>query len=425
MYRITVNLIKNQEFLNPFTMKKSNPFKEVLFTIPKGVIGCLAIFFFLSYAFDCRTDKRPDIKDKSGPVKDTSDIEVEKKYSFYHQSALFASGLDVPPDSIYKELSNHTSYKKFKTKINKLWNDYEINKIKKIEKWREKHFPKDLTNPVFYPFSGPDIVNALAFFPEAQDYIMIGLENPGDVPDVKDASVKNIIRDLNNLSHGLRTYMKMNFFRTSEMANDFRKRRFSGFLGVIMFFLASYDCVITDIKYIYLDKEGKIQKNIKTKKKNLNTGIEISFYKTPEKINHRLIFLQVNVDDKHLKKNPILINFLKSQGRLNIITKAASYLMHYSTFSAIRSYLIKHGDFIIQTDSGVPLKYFKEDTWDLRYFGKYKVLKMFKDRYQKDLASIYKKKNPENLPFSYGYGGNFTPHKSNLMVAIRKKKDED
>jgi hypothetical protein len=41
--------------------------------------------------------------------------------------------------------------------------------------WRKANLPEDYSRSVFYPFSGPDILHPLTFYPEATEIIMFGL----------------------------------------------------------------------------------------------------------------------------------------------------------------------------------------------------------------------------------------------------------
>jgi hypothetical protein len=63
------------------------------------------------------------------------------------------------------------------------WSRLQTANIKKKSLAGNNLFRKKYTDTVFYPFSGPDILNALAFFPDGTEYIMFGLESPGRIPD--------------------------------------------------------------------------------------------------------------------------------------------------------------------------------------------------------------------------------------------------
>ena len=75
--------------------------------------------------------------------------------------------------------------------IDSSWALLEKKRLQAMKTWGRKEF--ELTNAetktVFYPFSGPDYLTANAFFPNADTYIMLGLEPVGKLPDV--VSFKN------------------------------------------------------------------------------------------------------------------------------------------------------------------------------------------------------------------------------------------
>ncbi|MEZ5327055.1 MAG: hypothetical protein R3F19_18550 [Verrucomicrobiales bacterium] len=68
-------------------------------------------------------------------------------------------------------------------KMNSLWERVEDQRLSKIREWRQRELG-GLTAPlVFYPFSGPDVLFADAFFPDARTYVLCGLESPDLMPD--------------------------------------------------------------------------------------------------------------------------------------------------------------------------------------------------------------------------------------------------
>ncbi|MBU1239324.1 hypothetical protein KKF84_01250 [Myxococcota bacterium] len=122
-----------------------------------------------------------------------------------------------------------------------------------------------------------------------------------------------------------------------------------------------------------------------------------------------------------LKKKPEIVNFLKKLPITTTYLKSASYLLHRPTFSIIRSAILDKTQFLLQDDSGFPIKHFTNDQWTNRFFGDYyQPIKMFAVRYQKDLKKIYKnKKNIGPLPFGIGY--KTYKGRSNLMFSVRNK----
>ena len=104
--------------------------------------------------------------------------------------------------------------------------------------------------------------------------------------------------------------------------------------------------------------------------------------------------------------------------------KSASYLMHKegiaepAHFEKIRSLILERSDFVVQDDSGVPLRLFARDTWKLQFHGRYEAPTPEFGKYlQKDLKVEMQRNSTGKLPFSYGYA--YKPGESNLMTAER------
>ena len=104
--------------------------------------------------------------------------------------------------------------------------------------------------------------------------------------------------------------------------------------------------------------------------------------------------------------------------------KSASYLLHKegmqepAHFEQIRSLILRHSDFVVQDDSGVPLRLFARDTWKLQFHGRYEAPTSEFGKYlQKALKVEMQRNSTGKLPFSYGYA--YKQNESNLMIAER------
>ena len=94
--------------------------------------------------------------------------------------------------------------------------------------------------------------------------------------------------------------------------------------------------------------------------------------------------------------------------------------MHSEGFSTIRSAILDASPAVLQDDSGIPFRFFKNPPWDARLYGTYtSVLDIFQENFQPDLLSAYEKQTlrVENINFGVGY--KFTAGQSNLLLAIR------
>ena len=92
--------------------------------------------------------------------------------------------------------------------------------------------------------------------------------------------------------------------------------------------------------------------------------------------------------------------------------------MYTLSFEQIRSLILTQSDFVVQDDSGVPLRLFARDAWKLQFHGRYEApTPEFGKHLQKDLKVEMQRNSTGKLPFSYGYA--YKQAESNLMTAER------
>ena len=108
-------------------------------------------------------------------------------------------------------------------------------------------------------------------------------------------------------------------------------------------------------------------------------------------------------------------------GAGNVYLKAASYLLHESYFSRIRSFLLNHATSVLQDDSGIPFRFFRDGGWRFWFFGTYSgTLDIFAKYYQSDLQSAFATSGAAvSLPFGTGY--KWRPGESNLLLAVKQR----
>jgi hypothetical protein len=89
-------------------------------------------------------------------------------------------------------------------------------------------------------------------------------------------------------------------------------------------------------------------------------------------------------------------------------------------FTKIRKVILDTSTFIVQDDSGVPIRYLEGKGWDVKYHGYYdQPIPLFRNRYQADLKKKMNRESTGVLPFSYGY--DHQVNKSNLITAKKKQ----
>jgi hypothetical protein len=334
----------------------------------------------------------------------------ESKAGDLAETARFLAGKGVAADSSLAEHARTPSYAEYTAQITSSWKQFQQPNLEHMRTWwTERALAKYST--VFYPFSGPDIGNALAFFPDADSYLLFGLEPPGAIPDLRSMDDEAISSGLNELESSLSTILQVNYFFTKAMEKKLGKGSFNSITGLLVFFLAMSDCEVTGARRIAIGK-GRIP------------GVEITFKRNGGK-QQTVRYFMVNVADAELAKSaPDFLPYVKKQGRFATMIKSASYLLHKegiaepAHFAKIRSLILAQSDLVVQDDSGVPLRLFARDTWKLRFHGRYEApTPEFAKYLEKDLRIEMQRNSTGKLPFSYGYA--YKNGESNLMTAER------
>ncbi|OHD66703.1 MAG: hypothetical protein A2176_11200 [Spirochaetes bacterium RBG_13_51_14] len=347
-----------------------------------------------------------------------------------NETALLFAGKDIPKESTLYPFTEADFYKSYRRQMESGWNQMQKPNMAKITKWWQQYKPSRYSDHVFYPFSGPDIMNAITFFPDAEIYILFGLEPPGIIPDPHSMTAGQIIQGLNGLRGSLGDILHMNFFKTEGMAAEMGSRSFNSITGVIIFFLAMNGYTLVDAQPIAIDAQsnvvpGKASDDIikwQNPPKSRVPGVEITFRKDSGKIK-KVRYYMLNVIDYALDTHsPNFIPYIKKEGPYATIIKSASYLMHNDNdkFTKIRAAILAQTNYLVQDDSGIPLRYFTPDRWKLTFHGYYdRPIGLFANRMQQDLKKVMDAKSTGKLPFSYGY--DYKPGQSNLITAEKIK----
>lgn len=340
-------------------------------------------------------------KAKSGKLTDTA--------------KLFA-GMDLDTNSPFAKVQKTNGWRNHQNFFNNAWSKLEKQQLTKVREWTGEELKQiNASSPsIFYPFSGPDFLYAYSLFPKAKEYVLVGLEPVGSVPDFTKLNNHQINYKLRESRSSLSEILQFSFFRTNDMKVDLRKQ---GVLPILYVFMARTGNRILDLQYIGLDKDAKIQQF----QKGMLPGVKIAFVPEGESEPRNLYYFSTDLSDSGLKRRPELTKFVTKLDNPITYLKAASYLMYNGSFSNIKNTILANSSHILQDDSGMPLKSFNSSQWDLNFYGAYtRPIGLFRNRYQSDLRKIYtSNKNIEPLNFGIGY--KFGTNQSNLMLAKTKK----
>jgi hypothetical protein len=312
-------------------------------------------------------------------------------------TAHFLAGL--PVKGALEPLTQTEVWRQHVNALDEAWFKKEYFQLGPIRAWMVAHASEyyGSTNTMYYMFSGPDFLYAHTFFPNANTYILAGLEPVGQVPDLSHRSSEMIEGELSALRSSMKTILNTHYFITKDMRTDLGRGNIGGTLPILYVFLARRGCTVLDTTYIKSPAEG----------------VKIGF--TSGGPRQTLYYFKTDLSGG----KSAFLSWCAKQGPGLSLLKAASYLMHGEGFTGVRNFLIEQSRVIIQDDSGIPLHAFPKN-WKVDCYGRYVPHKeMFGGFRQPDLAALYAKDPPPpELGFAFGY--HWQPDRGILMMATRK-----
>jgi hypothetical protein len=268
--------------------------------------------------------------------------------------------------------------------LDKAWETKEYFQLGPIAKWMESHAPECYRygGTMYYMFSGPDFLYADAFFPNANTYILAGLEPVGQVPDVAHMNPDTLNANLGALRNSMTTLLVTHYFVTEEMKGSLGRSTLTGTVPILYVFLARLGCTVLDTTFIHSPADG----------------VRITF--SHHGRSQTLYYFKTDLSGG----NSAFLRWCAARGPGVSLVKAASYLMHGEGFSGVREFLLSHSSCIVQDDSGIPLRAFNKN-WSLEYYGRFVPHGEKFGKYdQTALAEIYHRNPPPpELGFAFGY----------------------
>jgi hypothetical protein len=350
---------------------------------------------------------------------------VSTERASVNDTARFLAGRPVSDGSPLLPLTQDPAWQQHAAFFDKAWGKLDARQLAGIRDWQANYLP-EATQPVpvaFYMFSGPDLLYAEQFFPNASTYILAGTEPIGPLPEVLRFVGPALYPVLQNLEKSLNNVLSFSFFITKDMKIDLQRQELQGTLPIFYIFLARAGKTITDITFLTLDKTGVPQIATPGAKPNkLTPGVRITFTGAEGASPQTLYYFTTDLSNDGIRSQPGFLKFCGTQGLSDSLLKSASYLMFENGFSTVRDFLLTHSNVIVQDDSGIPISAFDPAKWSLRFFGSYAgPIELFKQYFQLPLQTLYQQSHPGPLEFGIGY--RWSPKQSTLIVAKRKSTE--
>ncbi|MCU0780054.1 MAG: hypothetical protein MUF04_03005 [Akkermansiaceae bacterium] len=315
--------------------------------------------------------------------------------------ARFLAGKPVRAGAMLSRLQQSQAYAGHEAEMRGVWVTITRNRVQRMEMWSaEQVRPATYRDRVlFYPFGGPDLLHAEAMFPHLPNKILMGLEPVGSLPALESLTEQEVLAALPAYRQATRKQMQVSFFVTKDMKTELRASVLDGVTPILLATVALLDGTVEAVHPL---RAGSYP------------AVDIR-YRNREGRHCSVVYVQGDLSNSGFGKYR---EFLDSYGRGSAYVKAASYLMHESSFSAVRGYLLANCNSILQDDSGIPYRFFAPDQWHIRLFGVYDApIPLFAEYTQQDLRTAFALAPP--APMGFGSGYHFRARDTNLLFATR------
>lgn len=341
--------------------------------------------------------------------------------------ANFIAGINTFKTKLCNELIKDSAWIKYARKTDGNWEKLDTTRYEAMEGWVTSQLSSTETEAynLFYPFSGPDFLNADIFFPKADTVTMMGLEPVGSLPKLGEESFKDsLYKYVSTIKLSLNDILNLSFFKTKDMFTELRSSELNGATHLLLWFAARRGYNISSVKHIALDFTGRVitkdDGDTAYAKSNVK-GIEIACVNQSR--NKVIRYFSTDISNHGFKKNERLNNFLQAYHFKNTLVKSASYLMHAANFTKIKNIILDKTTNLLQDDTGVPYRYLTGENWQLTLFGTYdRPIHLFAKNYQEDLKQAYD--SLETKPLSFGIGYKYRKNESTWMLISRKGEDK-
>jgi hypothetical protein len=326
------------------------------------------------------------------------------------------AGLGAATDRGHSTWQKSPEWLKYEDWIDGRWSYIQRVRLGAMKAWAGGALGGLRDKPVYYPFSGPDFLYVNAFFPDSKYLLMAGLEPIGTLPDLTQLQQQGRLGAyLQDVKTSLFTILAASFFKTKDMKTDLGNQLVDGLLPDLAVFLGHEGYGIDSLRYVSLGRDGTLRPHGAAGA----TGVQIAYYRGDRDDRHYLLYFQADLGNDGLSSNPGYIRLMHRLGPGVTYLKAASYLLHDDYFSTMRDAILDNSVGVVEDDSGLPLRDFKPNRWNVAAYGNYTgPLPLFKQYYQPDLAQFYATNSHPALSFGSGY--KYIAASSSLLVATKK-----
>jgi hypothetical protein len=290
-----------------------------------------------------------------------------------------------------------------------------------MRNWADSELIRDTTvTTLFYPFSGPDFITSEIFYPGIKQFILVGLEPLGELPDLTQMKPDSVRDFMNSMNNTLNDLLVRSYFITSKMNNDLRKAKVNGVIPMLSVFIERTGHHLVSIRRVGVDSLGNclVADSLKNRT-SYAEGVKMDFRSTATNKTQSVTYFRADLSNKGLKNSKGFRAYLSRIPLSYSFLKSAAFLMYSHNFKVIRDLIFDKSETILQDDSGIAFRDFNRSKWEIRLFGKFSKPKNELSFYRESsLVEAFRHTKAKPLPFSLGY--NWGTDHTCMIYAIRK-----
>ncbi|HET7504689.1 MAG TPA: hypothetical protein VFK02_26890 [Kofleriaceae bacterium] len=317
--------------------------------------------------------------------------------------------------------------------IKKAQSDYLQQWVSPARSFFSERVPRDIPKKVVYPFAGGDLSTALTVYPDADEITTLSLEPAGDPRDLGQLKGAELDRALKKVEYELKFLYRVNFSNTINMIDAMREGSLPTQLIFGLSALKIHGYEVVALRYFRIEPDGSLhylddaevaaapapQKARPQIRNRIFANVEVEFRRPGGRVQiYRHI--QQNLDNEHLKADPRVLRHLESKGPIAGMTKAASYLLSWDSFSTMRNYLTSHVTWMVSDATGVAPKWGKPAGFEYETYGDFVGPHIQAGgSIAKDWRVEFETEPKRQLVFRFGY---YDKNNANHLIIMKRKK---
>jgi hypothetical protein len=321
--------------------------------------------------------------------------------------------------------STEAIFQRHGQELQKAWQLAENKHFRAMEAWGdstlEQLIEPDL--PLFYPFSGPDVIFPIRLFDRSSAVFLYAREPVFPLIPFETLEDDQLDQYLGSVRRDLIDILGLSYFITKNMSAGLASDNTRGVLPMMMLFIGHHKGRILRLSYYEVGPDGERMPVASIERRDVPHGCVIETYFPDQQRLLSFNYTSCNLADDAYARDPRTMRHIDRIGAYNAFLKAASYLPHRGNFTQVRQ-RISNARGLFQDDTGLPYRHMDLQTKRLFVYGNYgrPIPSFGEETYQRDLQVFYDttRSHRGQLPFKFGYHNSSDGRHLNYQLLVMR-----